>query len=294
MAKQEIEVHKCVSTGFAQSSTTLEDSEVTKLRFDKEALESKLRKFASQCQQLEDEKLRIILTFKSAKLEFKDENIEKAVVALCDKVVSLEQECDSLASYKNKVFSNQVEMTTLQQQKTDLISKITDLQRKIDNLQWNESGHKNLISSLTEGSTKLQNDVDSKRQEVESVRNQLKYLEQENLQLMIDYKAAKQKIHGLKAELNQLRSQVSIVTLATTRDVEKGSTKKLPKTPNEKENEKGRINRDSEKKHIPLPPSSGVSKVARTSNDERRNPITARLGDAFAASDENTQECKQS
>lgn len=277
-----------MSTGFAKSSSTLEDCEVTKLRFDKEALESKLRKVASQCQLLEDEKLRIILTFKSAKLELEDDNIEKAVVALCDKVASLEQECDSLASYKNKVFSNQVELTTLQQHKTELMSKITDLQRKIDNLQWIESGHKNLISSLTEGSTKLQRDVDSKRQEVESVRNQLKYLEQENLQLMIDYKAAKQKIHGLKAELNQLRSQVSIVALATTRDVENGIAKKLPKTPNEKENEKGRIN------HIPLPPSASVPKVARTSNDEKRNPITARLGDAFAASDENTQECKQS
>jgi chromosome segregation ATPase len=271
-----------------QSSGTLEDSELTKLRFDKQALESQLRKFASQCQQLEDEKQRIIHTFKSAKIQVADENIEKAIVALCDKVASLEQECDCLAHFKNKAFSNQVELATLQEQKTELMSKITDLQRKIDNMQWIESGHKNLISSLTEGTTKLQHDIDHTRQETASMRNQLKYLEQENLQLMRDYKAAKQKIHSLKAEVNQLHSQMPIAAIATTRDVGKSSAKKHPKTPNDKENEKRRANRDSVQQKIP--PCS----VARSNEDNKKNPVTSRLGDAFAASEENTQECKQS
>ena len=289
ISKQEIESLKFSQS--VQASTTLEDTELTKLRFDKDALESKLRKFASQCQRLEDEKLRIIHTLKSAKLELIDENIEKAIVSLCDKVASLEEECDSLAKFKNKAFSNQVELTAMQQQNTELSNKIADLQRKTENLQWIESGHKSLISTLTEGTAKLQYDVDHARQEADSMRNQLKYLEQENLQLMMDYKAAKQKIHGLKAEINQLHSQMSIATATTTSDVGKVSTKKPPKTPCDKENSKGSVNHDSRNK---LPPSSSTCKVVQASKSHKIKPIADRLGDAFAAGDENTQECKQS
>jgi hypothetical protein len=39
-----------------------------------------------------------------------------------------------------------------------------------------------------------------------------------------------------------------------------------------------------------IPPCS----VARSNEDNKKNPVTSRLGDAFAASEENTQECKQS
>lgn len=276
------------------SSTKLEDAALTTLRFDKEALESKLRKFASKCQHLEDEKMRILHTFKSAKIEFADDNIEKAIVSLCDKVASLEEECDCLAKFKNKSFANEVELTTLKHHNTERNNKITELQRKIDNLKCIESEHKNALSSLTENSTKLRHDVDNARQEADSSQNQLKYLEQENLQLMMDYKAAKQKIHSLKADINHLHSQISIAPKASASDVSKGSTKKHPKTttPSEKENLKGAGNHNAEKNKIP--PSSSARNVVHTSKDDRRKPIAACLDAAFAGSDENTQECKQS
>jgi archaellum component FlaC len=271
----------------------MEDTAVTTLRFDKEALESKFKKIASQCQHLEDEKQRIIYTFKSAKIELNDDNIEKAIVTLCDKVASLEEECDCLAKYKNKVFSNEVELNTLHHHNAELSSKVTELQRKIDNLRWVETGHKNLISSMTKNSTKLQHDVDNARQEASSVRNQLKYLEQENLQLMMDYKAAKQKIHVLKAELNHLHSQqMSIAPTASTSNVNRGSTREHLKTPSEKENVKGPTNHNSENKKNP--PSSNRKSVQTTNKGDRHKPIADRLDAAFAGSDENTQECKQS
>lgn len=289
LAQQEIEALKSVNS--IQSNITMEDTALTTLRFDKEALERQLRKFASQCQHLEDEKLRIIHTFKSAKIDVVDDKIEKAIVSLCDKVASLEEECDCLAKFKNKVFSNQVELTAMQNQNTELSNKITDLQRKIDNMEWIESGHKNLISSLTESSTKLQHDVDHARQEADSMRNQLKYLERENLQLMMDYKAAKQKVHSLKADLNQLHSQMSIGTATLPRDVGKASTKKNPKTPGDKENMKGTANQHSDRTKIP--PTSARKEV-RPHKEDRNKPIADRLDAAFAGSDENTQECKQS
>ena len=284
--------------GTVQSSSTMEGTELTSLRFDKEALESQLRKVASQCQHLEDEKLRIIHTFKSAKIDIADESIEKTIVALCDKVASLEEECNSLATFKNKAFSYQVELTTMKQQNMELSSKIADFNRKVENLQWIESGHKNLISSLSDGKAKLQHEIDRSRQESDSMRNQLKYLEQENLQLMIDFKAAKQKIYGLKAELNQLRSQMTIATVSQVREVGKdtraSSARKPPRTPNDKENLKGSTNLDSDKKKMTAPAGAGASKEIRRNKEDRNKPISARLGDAFAASDENTQECKQS
>jgi chromosome segregation ATPase len=269
----------------------MEDTALTTLRFDKEALESQLRKFASQCQHLEDEKLRIVHTFKSAKIEIVDDNIEKAVVSLCDKVASLEEECDSLAKFKSKAFSNEVELNTLQRHNTELSTEITKLQQSIDNLKSIELGHKNVILSVTETSTKLQHDVVHARQEAASMRHQLKFLEQENLQLMMDYKAAKQKIHGLKTDLNQLRSQMSTATIVQSSDVRQGSIKKPP---SDKENVKESLNHNSEKNIIP--PSSSAQKVVKpqTNKDDRRKPIADRLDTAFAGSDENTQECKQS
>ena len=274
------------------SSTQMEDTAVTTLRFDKEALESQLKKISSQCQHLEDEKLRIIHTIKSAKIELANDNIEKAVVLLCDKVASLEEECDSLAKFKNKAFSNEVELKTLQHQKAELATKLNELQRKMDTLKSIEEGHKNLIASMTESSTKFQHDADQARQEAASMRNQLKFLERENLQLMMDFKAAKQKIHDLKADLNHIRSQMSIATIAPASDVNKVSVKKIPKTPcSDKENRKGTPNHISENK-VPLP--SATRKVVPTSIDSRHKPIADRIDAAFAGSDENTQECKQS
>jgi chromosome segregation ATPase len=292
VAKQEI-VH-LQSLVAATRSDTLEDTEVTKLRFDKDAIENKLRKFGAQCQRLEDEKLRILQTLKTSKVVVLGDNIEQSIVALCDKVASLEEECDALAKYKNKAVSHQVELNTIQKQNAELSSKVFDLQKKIDNLVWTETGHKNLISSLRGDNEKLQYEVDHARKEADALRNQLRYLEQENLQLMIDYKAAKQKIHGLKTEINLLQAQKPIASIINIREDAKNSTRKPPKTPNDKENMKSNQIRRTEKETIV--PTASISKSVRPSNDNdnRDKKVAARLGDAFAASEENTQECKQS
>jgi chromosome segregation ATPase len=253
---------------------------------------------------LEDEKVRILQTIRSSKPDGVVDDIEKAVVYFCDKIASLEQECDSLCKYKNKAVSTSNKIESLQNQNTSLKNQVSELQKKIDHLVWAETGNNNLVTSLRESIEKLRREADQARQATETLQNekrgQLRYLEQENLQLMIDYKAAKKQLYDMKAELSvlQLSHQPPkpIVANASKTPISSGRpptvlSSSQSRTPYDKENSKNYYNHDIEKKRNSV---QGSTKAASTGSSPRENRVTARLGDAFSVGEENTQECKQS
>lgn len=224
---------------------------------------------------------------------------------LCDKIASLEEECDSLSKHKRGAISTNNEIESLQDQNSSLKNQVLELQKKVDHLVWSESGNSNLVASLRESIEKFRRDADQARQETETLQNekrsQLRYLEQENLQLMIDYKAAKKQLYDLKAELSRFQlSQPSttakpMVTKASKTPSSSGRpptalNSARPRTPHDKENSKNYdINEFEKKPHY----VKSSSKEAPTGGAARENRVTSRLGDAFAVGEENTQECKQ-
>ena len=132
-----------------QASGVLEDTALTKLRFDKQALENKLRKYIAYCQNLEDKRVGILQVLRSTTLEDVDDNdIEKAVVVLCDKLASLEEECDALAKSENRASSDLVELDKLQIQNSSLTCQVSEHQNKIDKLVKLELEQKDLVASL--------------------------------------------------------------------------------------------------------------------------------------------------
>jgi hypothetical protein len=280
-----------------EASDALEDTELTKLRFDKQALENKLRKFAAHCQRLEDERVGILQVLRSTKSDDIDhDDLEKAIVTLCDKLASLEEECDTLAKSENRASSYLIEVDTLRAKNSSLKSQVSEFQKKVDKLIRSELEQREVVASLRVELQELRGLADRARGNAESLETeksgQLRYLELENLQLMVDLKAAKKLLHNTKAELSMLRAQsVDSVLYHNARSsaVEEklGSSRetagsKRPRTPANKENSKN----DSGN------PVS--SKAARTTNSSRETRRAAGLGEAFAASEENTQECKQS
>ena len=277
-----------------------EDSELTKLRFDKQALENKLRKFAVHCQRLEDEKENILQALGLTK---SDDDIGKAVVTLCDKVASLEKECDSLAKSENRSSAALVESDQLREKISSLQTQVSDYQKKIDRLVRSEAKNKELVASLKREQQELRGLADRARGNVESLESekcgQLRYLEQENLQLMVDLKATKKQLQHAKSEINMLRAQGAAPVAGISdlpkpkhapRDTENRSSTnrsrntpgaKHPKTPADKENSKNQS-------------ENPTSSTRHNKSSSRRTQGAVGLGEAFAATEENTQECKQS
>lgn len=261
----------------------LEDTELTKLRFDKQALENKLRKFAAHCQTLEDEKCRLREVLRSVKPDdVDDDGIEKAIVNLCDKLASLEEECDALAKAEKRASVHHAEVDTLRIQNAEFAKKIDSLLRF-------EAGQKESIASLTVELLELRVDTDRFRvhalsQEAEK-SSKLRFLEQESVELYADLKATKKQLQNAKAELNILRAQSVVLQPATAENTScsrENAGQKRTRTPANKENSKN----DAE--------NSTIRNATRATSSSRETRRAAALGEAFAPSEESTQECKQS
>lgn len=294
---------KSLQSQLSSSSSGPEDSELTKLRFDNEALEKKIRKFAVHCQRLEDDKENIIQTLG---LKNPGDDISKAIVTLCDKLASLEKECDSLAKSESSASASLAEVEQLREKNSSLKTQIAEYQKKIDKVVRSEVEQKEAVATLRREQEELRELAERARGNAESVESekegQLRYLEQENLNLIVDLKAAKKKLQDMKAEINMLRAQGAGMlsdsvpfppqyereaSKTSTGNQSRGGTPatKRPKTPaKEKENA---TNSHAKKSAKSKPPRDNTSSTRRS--DQRFG-----LGDAYAASEENTTECKQS
>jgi predicted RNase H-like nuclease (RuvC/YqgF family) len=174
--------------------------ETSQLRFNHNALETKLKKFASHCQRLEDEKDVILRVLKSTQRDSViDNDISKAVVRLCDRVASLEEECEALSKKGSSGSSLLPDVEKLRIENAELRSKVTELKRKYEKHLKSEIELKEQVSSL-------RSDQDSVAdQKLDEYRRRVSFLEQENLQLMHDLKALKKKLSHAKAEVNMLK-----------------------------------------------------------------------------------------
>ena len=176
-------------------------AEIQQLKFDKGALEKKLRKFASHCQSLEDEKEKIADALSSSLSEtIPDGDITGSIIALCDQFASLQEQCESLK-------------VQLQSQQHSF-SRVKELE--------------GILSSLRSETEELRQKV-AKGKSTSNDGHQVRYLEQENLQLMLDLK-------GVKQQLQAARSEVSALRLASLDDSPTRTSSRQPLTTSSDEN----------------------------------------------------------
>ena len=193
------------------------DDDVSELKFAKQALETKLRKYLSHCQRLESDKASIIDALKSTRQHhISDGDVAGAVIELCDRLSSLEQECDNFSTARTTVSSDSVQTDRLRQENRQLQDRVTETKERLTTLTRLEADlHSRLnkaqdtIAQLSEERDQLRNKAENAKGnmaslETEKIR-QVRYLEQENLQLMLDLKATKKQLQISKTELDDLR-----------------------------------------------------------------------------------------
>ena len=170
-------------------------SEMNELRFDKDALESKLRKYAAHCQRLEDDKSGIIDALRSCNRDHGDVgDINQAIVSLCDKLASLEQECETLTQ-AGRASDYESDIHSLRNENSVLAQKVTEYKEQLGTFK--KEGAK--LHQEFENSNSDANDTDSEKE------SKLRFLQQENLQLMLDLKSTKKQLQTAREDLDLLR-----------------------------------------------------------------------------------------
>ncbi|KAG7368549.1 kinesin motor domain containing protein [Nitzschia inconspicua] len=168
-------------------------AEVSELRFDKEALERKLRKFASHCQRLEDDKAGMADALRSCSIDIEayDNDISEAIIHLCDRFTSMEQR------HSSQPQGAEASIKMLQQENDTLRQKIDTLTEKLN-------------QSTRYETKEFRRDIKTKSTgiDTEEFQRKLAFLENENLQLIRDLKLAREALHKTRRELENVRVQV--------------------------------------------------------------------------------------
>lgn len=170
-------------------------SEINELRFHKEALENKLRKFAAHCQRLEDDKASMADALRSCNIDMEahGNDISEAVFHVCDRLTSIEDiETNGLSLEK--------EMQSMQQKIDKMVQTEKKMVEKLDQYQHERTEMKKQLESA-------KNEATSNDSEEKSAK--LRFLENENLQLMRDFKSAKRQLQVAREEVENLRLTTS-------------------------------------------------------------------------------------
>ena len=186
----EKEINRLQTTVSSMGSEADSSSEISELRFDKEALERKLRKFATHCQRLEDDKAGIADALKSCNIDIEthDRDITEAIIHLCDKFASTEQ-----------ALEKQLNKSSFDKEKQSFERKIETLTEKLNNYQHEKSELEAQLESAEKETSAGESEVH---------REKLRFLEQENLQLMQDVKSTKRQLQAAREEVVTLRMNV--------------------------------------------------------------------------------------
>ncbi|GAX19565.1 centromeric protein E [Fistulifera solaris] len=260
------------------SSGDAESTELTRLRFHIEAIEKKLRKYASHCQQLEEERARLTHVLRGAKLSDIDpEDLSRSIVNLCDKVASLEEKYKMSESnhHETKIINQ------LQAQNASLESRLKESLSEISSVRAVEQRLKVELSVLQQEQEKLRKSLSESRHSADSLMSdsarKLRFLEKENLQLMSDLKTMRKDLQNANAKISMLELKHANIPTPAPSSLPSLLSYKLPPKAEvaamDKENESTRTNIHA--------PSPAVSK-----------PFS-RLHNA-PVDEENTQECAQS
>lgn len=224
-------------------SSSMEDPELTKLRFDKEAIEHKMKKLITDCRNFEGQQAQILNVLRTSKhFNGADENdIAQSIVSLCDKLRERQHVVAMMESQ---------------------LSKLVNVEGK----------HQREITSLEDELVRRNEEFLSLKRKAADYKARLTKLANENSSFLHELKMKSEENNSLARELQRMSEAAP-----NARD----STQLMRiRTPMDKEN--SLRNTDPRSKKVAR--TKGMASVDKS--------IEARLEDAFAASNESTQEWK--
>ena len=144
------------------------------------------------------------------------DGVVEMVVSLCDKLASIEEECDALASSEGKAAESLRELDALREKYTALESEVQSYKENDATLTSALAECKANLTKAQEKITSLMKDKESLHAMAESAkgniselqserRRQMQYLENENLQLGDELKRTKKQLSEAKSELGMIQ-----------------------------------------------------------------------------------------
>jgi len=243
-----------------------------------------LRKYVEHSDRLENERKGVIEAISSCDVGgIVGDGMVEMVVSLCDKLASIEEECDVLASSEGKAAEYLAELDSLRAAKEELEEKFATLEKQVQSHEENVAECKaNLkkaeakIVTLTKDKESLQAMAESAKGNISELqserRRQLHHLSNENLQLGDELKRTKKDLAETKAELDAI--QKNAFSCEHTEELEGlsnllGSSVSTIRAPMESANKSG-------SKRIPLGPSRkrcSESPVKKQGSKDKENSL---------------------
>ena len=286
--------------------------EIAALIFERDALETKLRKYAAHCQRLESDKATIVDALSSCnRNKIVDGDLAGAIVSLCDNFSSLEEECDALTSAETRASSYLMEIESIRNQVTELEDRNAKLIKSEADLAVRLAEAVRQITAVQIERDKLKGSVEYKRGHTEvsgsDKSRQVKYLEQENLSLIMNLKATRKQLQSARSELDTMKMRAEDTDAVGLESVSmKASAFPLTQLPNSQGHIPIDLQTSLDKENVPnhdhnynsmKPVNESISgKIigTRSTRKARRDRNSSTLGEPGIDDDDNTQNCQQS
>jgi phage shock protein A len=194
-----------------------EEGEVARLSEELKQCNLKLRKYVQFSERLEDERKGVMAVISSCNAEdIVGNSVEEMVASLCEKLASIEEECDALANSEDKASQYLADLDSLRKKYADLEGQLHVYKETNDELTNAHAECKvslkkaqEKIAALTKDKESLQaSHVSAKgsMSELQSEqRRQLQWLESENVQLGDELKRTKKELLQTKAQLDSVQ-----------------------------------------------------------------------------------------
>ena len=196
-----------------------QSNEVAKLQGDLQQCEDKLRKYVQHSERLESDRKGVMHAIASYNIgEIVGGNVVETVASICERLSSVEEECNALAQSEKKAVQYLAELDSLRVRFDELESELQgclgEKEKLISKLEESEDSLNKCqgkIAELVKDRNSLQGLAENAKHSVSELqsekRRQMQFLENENLQLGEELKRAKKELQQTKTALDAAQKQ---------------------------------------------------------------------------------------
>lgn len=199
---EELESQKPRRSGLRERT----EPEVEKVQDDLRQCENKLRKYVQHSERLENERKEVLEAVSSSGVEdiIGCSGVVDMVKSLCEKLSSLEEECDDLARSEKKAGEYLTELDALREKVSELETQVASYDECKERLERAQGKIARLVKEKEELEATAERAKGNVSELQSERRRQMQYLENENLQLGDELKKTKKQLAAAKAERDTL------------------------------------------------------------------------------------------
>ena len=215
--EKEIADSKPRRKGLRERTSEEDSDDVDQLKDELKQCNLKLRKYVQHSDHLEKERNNVMTVISSCNTEdIVGNSLEDTVASLCERLSSLEEECDALANSENKAAEYLANLDSLRQKYQNIEKQLQFYKETNDELSSSHADCKDSlkkaqekIATLTKEHKSLQESHTNTKGSISDLqseqRRQMQWLEKENLQLGDELKRTKKELLQTKTQLGSMQ-----------------------------------------------------------------------------------------